>query len=653
MAIDKLKYESQNISIAREIAKYPKHLGIREAIQNAIEGDGKTGATEIQIIPLNVSASGAVGNAPKFSIWDNGVGMNAINLKKLTDMASSTKQMRGTNNPNFGRGEIAATLSYNSYGVFWISCRDGQVNLVWIRKLGEDYGRHQFDHVCEVNNSSVVININNTDLLDSLQEQYPELFTIDNSWTLKVYLGDSDAQDTCQSPFGHQRPVSINWAYNELYKRYHHIPGSNYSIVDNKLVVNASDVSIIFNKGTFSDSSNKNVTHRTFTTECQDFMKTLSSQSLDANQEVVIDKETKIAIVYNFDGKQTHNTTGKRASWNAKWRAVDSQSVSIVYHGEMYDRRDQNKFYPVMKQYGVYQGADQFKFTIILPESYDAVYPDSDRQMLKWETVPSYSGGEIDNEVTVYDFDHLIRLNMPQWFKDKIAETRKNIKTNDDLQARLQEYLNSLYTNDKKQDTPGGGNNRSGQKKGGKVNIPGGTNTGGKGFGGLKPRHDGEPMARIITPKPVFLTDKEFANIEGCENKSANYEPSQNEVLINQDYVAINRCFNKLYNVNQHTNLDETVQESIYLKIRDMVVNEFAFRTCCHVINSYYHKKSNKWEEGDVDSVYLNPAAMSAVTDSIEPFVYEALTKDVKEEVNLIVNAAKTQTVQQEEQLVA
>ena len=210
MAIDKLKYNSQNVSIAREIQKYPIHLGIREAIQNAIEGDGNTGASDIQIIPLNMSASEQTGKASKFAIWDNGPGMTADALKKLTDMASSTKPMRGTNNPNFGRGEIAATLSYNEYGIFWISCRDGRINLVWLRKLGDDYGRNQFDEACEINNSAVVLDITDSPLVESLKEQYPNLITTNKTWTLKVYLGNNDAQNTCQSPFGDRKPTSIN-----------------------------------------------------------------------------------------------------------------------------------------------------------------------------------------------------------------------------------------------------------------------------------------------------------------------------------------------------------------------------------------------------------------------------------------------------------
>ena len=67
MAIDKLRYESQNVSIAREVQKYPKHLGIREVIQNSIEGDGKTGASDIQILSLQTQASELTGNAPKLA----------------------------------------------------------------------------------------------------------------------------------------------------------------------------------------------------------------------------------------------------------------------------------------------------------------------------------------------------------------------------------------------------------------------------------------------------------------------------------------------------------------------------------------------------------------------------------------------------------
>ena len=642
MAIDKLRYDSQNVSIAREIQKYPKHLGIREAIQNAIEGDGKTGASDIQIISLNVSGLGDFSKLPKFAIWDNGPGMDASALKKLTNMASSTKQMRGTNNPNFGRGEIAATLSYNSFGVFWISCKNNRVNLVWIRKIGEDYGRNTFDY-CEINNETVVIDITDTPFFDSLKSQYDNLMTTDKTWTLKVYLGDNDAQNTCTAPFGDKKPTSINWAYNELYKRYHHIPGSNFDIKDGKLIVDNNKVSITFNENTFSDSSNKKAKRREFSTESQDFVKTLGSESLDAEQEVVTDTDTGISFVYNFDGKQTHNTTGKRASWNARWRAVESQSVSIVMHGEMYDRRDGNKFYPFMKNFGVYQGADQFKITIILPEDYDAVYPDSDRQVLKWESVPTYSSGETDEQVTIYDFDQLIRRNMPQWFKDKIDETRKNIKPDEDMQSRLQQYLNSLYAFDKKADTPGKTSGKKGLQS--KKPDPAARRQNGKnnGLSGLKPRNNGEAQSNITAPNPVILTEKDFKEHEGGEGKAAIYNVSQNEVLINSDYVSVIRVLNKLMHDNMIDSLPQELAEKVHIKIQSKVINEFSFKIACHVINSFYHKKAGQWEAGEVDGVYLDPAAMSAVADSIEPYLYEGLSKPVKELVTLEKNSYENQ----------
>ena len=279
MAIDKLRYESQNVSIAREIQKYPKYLGIREGFQNAVEGDGTTGATDIQFISVNTVQSKVTSKHPKFAVWDNGPGMSANNLKKLTDMASSTKQMRGKTNPNFGRGEIAATLSYNSYGVFWISCYEGRVNLVWLRKLGEDYGRNQFKTACPINNSTVVQDITDSDLMDSLNEQYEDLFTTDRTWTAKIYLGNGKEQNTCESPFGDDKQASLNWAYNALYKRYHHIPGSNIEVTkDKKLKINNTNLTVTFNKGTFLDVGNKKARKRVFTTEAQDFIKTLNNK---------------------------------------------------------------------------------------------------------------------------------------------------------------------------------------------------------------------------------------------------------------------------------------------------------------------------------------------------------------------------------------
>ena len=212
MAIDKLRYVSQNVSIATRVKKYPKHLGIREVIQNCIEGDGKTGATDIQVLSLQTKVSGFTGNAPKFAVWDNGPGMTADDLLSYTNFASSPKPMRGTNNPNFGEGEVASTLSYNSYGVWWISRKDGKTNLVWIKFEGEDPGRHEFDEVCPVNNSIRVLNIDGSPLLDSFKEQYPELFDTDKSksYTLKVFLGDTDDQNTCTNPFGNRSSKASN-----------------------------------------------------------------------------------------------------------------------------------------------------------------------------------------------------------------------------------------------------------------------------------------------------------------------------------------------------------------------------------------------------------------------------------------------------------
>lgn len=650
MAIDKLRYESQNVSIAREIQKYPKHLGIREIIQNSIEGDGKTGATDIQILSLQTNASGLTGNAPKFAVWDNGPGMDANSLKKLTDMASSTKQMRGTNNDNFGRGEIVSTLSYNSYGVWWISCKDGKINIVWIRKQGQDYGRERFDEACDINNSTVVIDITeDSEIIDSFREQYPDLFTTDRTWTLKVCLGDTDAQDTCKLPFGNSATrVGINWAYNELYKRYHHIPGSNFKInKKNRLVIDDKKVQITFNEGTFS-SNTTNGSKIVFSTEPQDFTKTLTGGTkgqLDAEQEVCTDKETGISIVFDFDGYQKNKTT-KRASWNAKWRAVSGQSVCIVYHGEMYDRRDGNKFHPFMRNFGAYKGADQFSITIILPETYDDVYPDSDRQVLKWDMVPIYSGGEQDESVTVYDFDEVIRRVMPDWFQQKINETRKSFKPSEDMLSRLQEYINSLFQNDKSSKigkTTGSSNKNKGDGTGGRG--PDINERKSRGKSGIKGGKEGSTT--FIPPTPVPLSETEFNQSEDSKFKAASYISSQNEVLINTEYTAITNVANSFVEEHQNDALKSDVNEKIYERIHQLVVDEFSFRLLCSVCKGIHHKRKGKWEEGDVDSVYLNPTALSGIADSIQDYILDSLTKKVKGDVTLIKNADKTTQAQE------
>ena len=63
------------------------------------------------------------------------------------------------------------------------------------------------------------------------------------------------------------------------------------------------------------------------------------------------------------------------------------------------------------------------------------------RQILKWESTTTYSSGEMDEQVSMYDFDDLIRRLMPEWYKMKIIETRKTLQSNDSNNARLQEFI--------------------------------------------------------------------------------------------------------------------------------------------------------------------------------------------------------------------
>ena len=137
------------------------------------------------------------------------------------------------------------------------------------------------------------------------------------------------------------------------------------------------------------------------------------------------------------------------------------------------------------------------------------------------------------------------------------------------------------------------------------------------------------------------LTESEFKDLQ-CDAMAASFNASNNEVLINIDYVKITQLCNRLLEENAVDTFSTEISEEVTNYIRDNVINEYSFRLACHVINSFYHKKIGKWEEGIVDSNYLSPAAMSGVADSISEFIYEGLAKDIKKQVQVIVNANKT-----------
>ena len=137
------------------------------------------------------------------------------------------------------------------------------------------------------------------------------------------------------------------------------------------------------------------------------------------------------------------------------------------------------------------------------------------------------------------------------------------------------------------------------------------------------------------------LTESEFKKLD-CDAMAASYNSSNNEVLINIDYVRIDQIATRLMEENAVDSFSQDLAEELTDYIRQQVISEYSFRLCCHVINSFYHKKIGKWEEGEVDNTYLSPAAMSGVADSIAEYVHEGLGKDIKAQVKLMVNASKT-----------
>ncbi len=126
--------------IRRQYDSCNTHQWVRELIQNAIEAS----ATRIQFEP-EWEAVRELG-VYRLKAWDNGIGMDADQLKQyMNNLSSGSKHIDGKHD-NFGIGLRISTLPWNPKGMVVISVKDGYASMVVLKHDAEkdSYGVEKF-----------------------------------------------------------------------------------------------------------------------------------------------------------------------------------------------------------------------------------------------------------------------------------------------------------------------------------------------------------------------------------------------------------------------------------------------------------------------------------------------------------------------------
>ncbi len=496
------------------VKDHPEWMWYREAIQNAVE------ATKTYISQKNIESAditvrklhlkglieqdGLNTFKNKLSVLNIG-GMSASELDKALRLGGSGKT--ASLNANYGVGIKTSTLNWTDLLI--ITYKNGEGHFAW---LGKEYTNGiDFNIVAysddgqgsPIEECTKWIKANAKDRNYNLSHDFTEL----------VILGREVNQDTYENTFGfgpdgEQRKVTKAIHIKEhLTKRYFRLP------VNIKIKFDHS--ANTFTKETVNTPV---ITFKTFT-EAFEQAKT---------NDKIIGEKPKMETVTTVDGIQIHyywdGPCGEAYAGNPKAPATEtflngpgwSTAFSgLVWRDEIYDTQSNatRKWRTVAFRLGIQDNFSYFRIFVEMPDR--AVTTDKYR-------VDLYTGSErllFDSDENLY----MIMTNMPEWYKEKTKETKKDLKTN------LDEALRDLFAKYMDLDRPLIGKPSINQG-------PVSKRTQGKGLGQTQSKSKGgKGSVHKKHSNPQFVLPDSPQIIEASENDIKEYQLKDNfSILISK-----------------------------------------------------------------------------------------------------------------------
>ena len=116
-----LKLSNEDFLVSSMIERCPKTMMLRELVKNALESASSVTNWDARIEIGTVTVEGTA----KLAIWNTGPGMDADELYRMCDLASSIGKENALDQ-NFGMGAKVASLPSNHHGIRYRSCKAGR-----------------------------------------------------------------------------------------------------------------------------------------------------------------------------------------------------------------------------------------------------------------------------------------------------------------------------------------------------------------------------------------------------------------------------------------------------------------------------------------------------------------------------------------------
>jgi hypothetical protein len=387
MQISRLRVGNEDFLVSSMIERCPKSMMLRELVKNALEAAGNAveGGRRVEIGPL------AVDGVRKLAIWNTGPGMDADQLYRMCDIASSIGKANGLDQ-NFGMGAKVASLPSNTHGIRYRSCKAGRVQQVVMGKRNDVYGRL---HQTGPDGATA-------DVLD-VTAQAAEERDLEIDWTEVVLLGNRPDQDTAANPYDGSPNMQPGWIAEELYARFHTLP---------------ADIDLILKDGCNIIGGDR------------PFVPIGGRTAAFAKYEAVA-AERGIKVHYYFDAPDP-NAPGRLLSARNALQPARSY-VALIHRGEFYDVRPPHAWLHEAPVFGLPFGARYFTVHIELPDDFPLL-PDGYRQFLRHKH-------NLQHNLSAREFAPIVLRSRPAW----LLELLRNFAPDARHTAPLHDEMKSLF----------------------------------------------------------------------------------------------------------------------------------------------------------------------------------------------------------------
>ncbi|NPD67213.1 ATP-binding protein [Lichenicola cladoniae] len=570
--LTQLRVGDESFLVSSMIERCPKIMMLRELVRNALDAAATApdGCRQVRLSQVLIDG------VPKLAIWNSGRGMDADELFRMCDIASSIRKEHRLDQ-NFGMGAKVASLPSNRHGLRYRSCHAGVVHEVTLGWRDGVYGRlRRADDRGTMQDVTMVS-------ADAMSRGH----ALDQDWTEVVLFGNSAAQDTVSDPYQGLPTMGPNWIVEELGYRFYRIENGISIWLDQ----HARLFEPLASRIPYDDSRHSSVT--------------LPGDGM--------------VLHYVYDAPS--DTDAPRGGAGRDTLKPMPGTCGLIYRDELYDVLRQQHWLHAAPVFGVPFGAGSISVFIELPEWMDIV-PDAYRQFLR-------HAGSNQGQVACRDFARVVHQHRPGWLIDIIENQSPSAKVSPDIYDDLDKLLRKLGVKRRRRVIPSAARSVATATR----EADPATQMGAAcadtespiertAHGHLTTDHDPSSDDTFDTePSPEILILRYPLEIDarGLLGRAGRYYPETHQLFLNATYPAVTEM-RLLLEQEYAAEPDQQAvrRQSLYLAERSLAAR--VGRMLVFALS-----KQGKWPDHDIGQA-CSPEALSLVADDFIPSLSGART---------------------------